>query len=327
MKISMNVPAVILFFGLFGLTPALTPADRWPTNESEFAGLMKSVSNWGRWGPRDELGALNLIAPQKRKQAATEVRQGVPISLSRKLSGNAGDERFQHQMLRTGDQEGSTGSADSYSFRYHGYTITHLDALCHQFFDGRMYNDFSPKSVTAKGAGRLAVLNMQQGIFTRGVLVDLPALAGERYLDSRRAIYPEDLDKWEKQTGVRIASGDAVLIRTGSWARAAAEGQWKVEAGSAGLHASAMQWFRKRDVAAFGSDLALDVLPSRVAGISMPVHLLAIIAMGAPVLDNLDLEALSDAAKKRGRWTFLLTVAPLAVDGGTGSPVNPIAYF
>ena len=59
----------------------------------------------------------------------------------------------------------------------------------------------------------------------------------------------------------------------------------------------------------------------------MPVHMLSIIAMGAPILDNCDFEAVSAEARKRKRWTFLLTVDPLAVGGGTGSPINPIATF
>ena len=127
---------------VFGIVVVLTSGDRPPANAKDFTGMMKSLSNWGR---QDELGALNLITPQKRKQAAA-VREGLAISLSRRLSHEAGDDvRFQHRMLRTGDQEGSTGSADSYAFRYHGYTITHLDALCHQFFDGRMFNGFSQR--------------------------------------------------------------------------------------------------------------------------------------------------------------------------------------
>lgn len=49
--------------------------------------------------------------------------------------------------------------------------------------------------------------------------------------------------------------------------------------------------------------------------------------MGVHMLDNLDLEALSQKTKELKRWDFLITFAPLAVDGGTGSPLNPIATF
>ena len=68
-------------------------------------------------------------------------------------------------------------------------------------------------------------------------------------------------------------------------------------------------------------------MPSQVQGIVLPVHLVLIVGMGVHILDNLDLEAVSELAAARKRWDFLLTVAPLPVEGGTGSPVNPIATF
>ena len=80
-------------------------------------------------------------------------------------------------------------------------------------------------------------------------------------------------------------------------------------------------------VAVVGSDLALDVLPSGVEGFELPVHWVCIVAMGVPILDNCDLEKVSAEANARKRWEFLLTVAPLAVTGGTGSPVNPLATY
>jgi hypothetical protein len=86
-------------------------------------------------------------------------------------------------------------------------------------------------------------------------------------------------------------------------------------------------WLKKRDIAVLGSDLATDVMPSGVDGVAMPVHQVAIVAMGVPILDNCDLEGLSKLAAKLKRWEFQLTVAPLTVEGGTGSPVNPVAAF
>jgi kynurenine formamidase len=210
---------------------------------------------------------------------------------------------------------------------YHGFTQSHLDALCHLFYQGKMYNGFSWKELTERGANKLSVLNMKNGIFTRAVLMDLPKLHGVRYLKGGQAIYPEDLEAWERQAGVKVESGDVLLVRTGRWARGEVEGTWDVMKNSAGLHASCLPWLHKRDVAVVGSDLALDVLPSGVEGFEMPVHWVVMVAMGTPILDNLDLEAISKAAEARKRWSFLLTVAPLAVEGGTGSPVNPLATF
>ncbi len=290
--------------------------------------MLRGLSNWGRWGATDELGALNLITPAKRKEAAALVAEGRSLSLAHNAIKERADDSppFEHRMLETGANS-QTGASDIYSVQYHGFTATHMDALCHVFWKGKMYNGFPQTEVTAKGAGKLSVERARDGIVTRGVLVDLPRLLGQKYLDGKRAVYPGDLEAWEKKFRTRLGPGDAVLFRTGRWARRAARGSWTIMENSAGLHASCLPWIKKHDVAVVGSDLATDVMPSGVPGITLPVHLVLIVGMGVPILDNLDLEALSESAASRNRWDFMLAVAPLAVGGGTGSPVNPVAVF
>jgi kynurenine formamidase len=291
--------------------------------------MMTTLSNWGRWGKEDQMGTLNLITPTKRKQAAALVKEGNSISLARELTESqpGGAKPFGHKMTSTGFTAGAISAADAYSFDYHGYLLTHLDALCHLFHRDRLYNNVSQQQVTEKGAERLAVTNMKNGLFTRGLLFDLPRLLDVKYLKGSHAIYSEDLEAWEKKAGFRVESGDAILIRTGSWARRLAESEEAVEKNFAGLHASCLPWLKKRDVAIVGSDLATDVFPSGIEGFVLPVHWVVINAMGMPILDNCDLEGLSEAANARKRWSFLLTAAPLPVQGGTGSPINPIATF
>jgi kynurenine formamidase len=190
-----------------------------------------------------------------------------------------------------------------------------------------MYNGFSQQEITQSGAGKLAVTNFRNGIFTRGILMDIPRLKGVPYLEPGMAIYPEDLDAWEKKSGVKVGSGDIVLIRTGRWALRDSKGPWHISTKAAGLYVSCAKWLKARDVAVLGSDGASDVMPSGVAGVNQPIHQLVLIAMGMPIFDNLDLEAVSAEANKRQRWEFHLSAAPLAVTGGTGSPFNPIATF
>ncbi|MBI3665002.1 MAG: cyclase family protein [Acidobacteria bacterium] len=291
--------------------------------------MMSSLSNWGRWGPQDQMGAVNLITPQKQRQAAALVKEGMSVSLAHDaVKVKVGDSpAFEQKMLLTGQRDTAMASMDAYSVAYHGYTQTHLDALCHLFYKGKMYNGFSQKEVAETGAAKLSVIQFKNGIFTRGVLMDLPRLQGVKYLRGATAIYPEDLEAWEKTAGTRVEAGDAIFIRTGRWARQEAEGAWNFESNSAGLHASCLPWLKKRDVAILGSDLATDVMPSGVNGFRLPIHLVTIAAMGVPIFDNCDLEALGEAAAARRRWDFLLTAAPLAVEGGTGSPINPTATF
>ncbi len=332
-----NRKGILLAIVILGAGLAIRPAATGATHHkskpkltrSDIEKMLTSLSNWGRWGSEDERGALNLITPQKRRQAAALVREGVSFSLARNVSKvrSDGSDPFRHKTTLWKAGEGIGGSSDEYSVSYHGYAHTHMDALCHFAYQGKLYNGFSLDEVTEKGAGKVSVITAKDGIFTRGVLMDIPRLLGETYLTGSRAIYPEDLDAWEKKAGLKVESGDAVLIYTGRWARRRAEGEWEIEKNSSGLHASCLPWLKQRDVAIVGSDLALDALPSGVEGVGYPVHLVSIVAMGMPILDNLEMENLSREAAARKRWSFLLTVAPLAVEGGTGSPLNPIALF
>lgn len=290
---------------------------------------MSSLSNWQRWGPTDELGTMNLITPETRVAAAKLVTTGVSVSMAHEvlteLAADNGNP-YEHEMTAVGSSPGPW-SGDSFGVSYHGYAHSHLDALCHRFHEGKMYNGYSEDEVTADGCAKLAITASANGIFGRGVLIDMAAFMGVDWLALETPITHEDLARWESETGIQIQSGDVVLIRTGRWARRSALGPWNVAAQSAGLHASAAQWFKEKDISIIGSDVALDVFPSGVEGYTHPTHLLFLVAMGTPIFDNLDLEAVAIEARKQNTWEFLFTAAPLKIEGGTGSPLNPIATF
>ncbi|MCH2203981.1 MAG: cyclase family protein [Fuerstiella sp.] len=289
------------------------------------------LSNWGRWGKNDQKGALNLITPGKRIEAARQVKDGICVSLARVAEEKQEVDNpnpFIQQMLAVGRDVGSPWALDNYSVSYHGYAHTHMDALCHLFYRDHLYNGYTQDTVTEDGASRLSIHSQQEGVFTRGVLIDVPRMQGIDYLDPGTAIFPEDLDAWEEKTGIRVASGDVVFIRTGRWARRDALGPWDInKEGLAGLHASCAAWLKTRDVAMLGSDSASDVIPSQINGITHPVHLLMLHAMGVHIFDNCDLEELGRVTERLNRWEFLLTASPIPVKGGTGSPLNPIATF
>ena len=289
--------------------------------------LVVELSNWGRWGKDDQLGTLNLITADKRKASAKLVQLGLSVSLARQAEEvEAADNPspFEQKMLPIVN---NTWAVDQYRVDYHGYAHTHMDSLCHLFFRGKMYNGFSRDEVTATGANRLSIDNIKGGIFTRGILIDIPHLRGVKYLEPGSPIYPEELDAWENRAGLKVGPGDVVFIRTGRWARRAEKGPWDIEQGLAGLHGSCARWLRKRDIAMLGSDSASDVIPSQIPEVSHPIHLLTLHAMGVHIFDNCDLEAIAKASAKLKRWDFLLTAAPIPVTGGTGSPLNPIATF
>ena len=287
------------------------------------------LSNWGRWGEEDELGTLNLITAQKRKNAALLVTEGVSVSLARNIPKEISPNTPTplKQDLFVGEWAGHTWALDEYIMNYHGFAYSHIDALCHIFYDKKMYNGFSQDLVKPTGAEKLGINKMNKGIFTRGVLVDVPRLKGVPYLKPGETIIPADIEAWEKETGLKIESGDVLLIRTGRWACEKEEGSWDFTKKAAGLHPTMAKWLKERDVSVLGSDGVSDRYPSGIEGISSPIHQLVLVGLGMPLLDNLELENLATMAASLNRWEFLFVAAPLPIPGGTGSPINPIATF
>lgn len=302
-------------------TRAVTKAEyeRWKTE----------LSNWGRWGANDQMGALNLITPAKRKQAAALVKDGISVS----LAGDVNTEKtvdnprpYEHTMVLANE----TGAGDRLAVQYHGLSHTHIDAFAHRYFDGKMWNGFSYEDVTMEaGAKTNSIYTLHNGIITRGVLMDIPRLRGVPYLEPGTRIFVEDLEAWEKKAGVRVSAGDAVFIRTGRWAHRAQVGPSTPGQGYAGLDPSVIPWLKRRDVALLGSEAALDASPAPQGGEvgGLPVHDFALIVLGVHLFDNTNLDAVAQEAAARRRWAFLLTAAPLPVRNGTGSPINPIAVF
>ena len=321
-------PAAIAY-----IPPPVSPESR-DLTMADIERMMEELSNWGRWGDDDQLGAANLITAAKRLEAIATVTEGITVSLEHPLLTEIAPDvpqPFQRRVLSipepTDEPEFFGGISDNYSISYHGYSHSHIDSLCHILYKGKMYNGKDQDTVTEAGCATNSILNLQGGIVTRGVLIDIPRLKGVDYLEPGTPIYQEDLEAFEEMAGVVVRPGDAVFVRTGRWARRAALGPWVVAQGAAGLHASAMPWIKARDISFLGSDVASDVVPSQIEGVRLPVHQLAIVAMGVNLFDNQDLEAVAETAARLNRWEFLVIAAPLAVEGGTGSPVNVLAIF
>lgn len=297
---------------------------RSPVNAEEFDRLFQQVKNWGRWGADDQLGSVNLITAATRKKALSLAKTGQTVSLVHNpLTEKADDNTspFEHTM-----NPGFT--TDTYRVSYHGYSHSHMDALCHILYKDQTYNGYARAVVnTDKGCMKLGIENLKQGLITRGVLIDIPRLKGVPYLEPGTAIYQEDVEAWEKMAGVKIASGDTILLRTGRWARREKVGPWAVGRSAAGFHASIIPFIKQRGVAIVGSDDAAEVTPTLVQGVALPVHTLLITALGINILDNQDLEALAGTCAKLKKWEFMLTINPMPITGGTGSPMNTIATF
>jgi kynurenine formamidase len=322
--LAVGLPSTVAVISGVQSTPG-GPAPQ-AVSRAEFERWKTELSNWGRWGKDDQIGALNLITAAKRRQAASLVKEGISVSLSRDadtVKAIDNPDPFEHRMIEIG--------TDRMGVVPHGVAHTHLDSLAHVNYGGIFYNGYKPDSdsVMKTGHTRNSIVNLKNGIFTRGILVDLPRLKGVPYLEPGTPIYAQDIEAWEKVAGVKVSAGDALFIRTGRWARRAAVGPFDTNRTGkrSGPSASMLPWLRQRDVALLGGDVPPSLAPSDVEGETGAVHDFALVYLGVHVFDNVDLEALAEAAQARKRWEFLLTVAPLAIRGGTGSPVNPIATF
>ena len=300
-----------------------------PISQSEVEALFEQVKNWGRWGPDDEKGALNFITPEKRLQAGALVKEGTTVSCSLPLATQPGPGNpvpVAHHMVRTGDAGGDSCS-DYFAIAPHGMANTHLDALCHYFYKGQMYNGYPASRITSEGASVNSIEVAQDGIVSRAVLLDIPRLKGLDRLEPGEAIYVDELEAAEMSANLKVEEGDILLVRTGRFAKPVTGGGWSPGSGLAGLHGTCIPWVHQRGVAALGADGVNDVIPSGLEGSSSSFHLIAIPGIGLHLLDNCDLELLAEACASRGRWEFMLVLAPLKLIRGTASPVNPIAVF
>ncbi|MGW7458916.1 cyclase family protein [Streptomyces sp. NPDC054797] len=300
-------------------------------SREEFDALFASVRTWGRW-PAADRGAWNRVTPDHVRRAAALVRDGtvVPLGLPwNTLPGPDNTKPALHYMSDLGDVEPSEPAThkDFLAVDYHGKAVSHLDALSHVAYRGQLYEGHPARDVIGAGGARFGSVAALGPLVTKGVLLDLPAVLGTDWLEPGHAVRARDVIDAERSLGVGIDDGCAVLVRSGRFRRRRERGPWDVDAASAGLHVDALPLLAARGISLLGADGDSDVRPSPVEGLHSPVHALAVTAMGVPLLDNLDLEALSAACAQAGRYEFMIVVTPLNVPGGTGSPVNPAALL
>ena len=301
---------------------------RAPTKD-EVMGYLRDRRNWGRWGENGSAGAMNLITAEKRLEAVALARNGRTVSLSRAwaVEPRAENPRPAQHFMSVMDRGNGGGAAmDFYGVFYHGTATTHIDALCHVWDDGGMWDGKTPDEILGfDGAAYGSVDAWSDGILTRGVLLDVPRHRNAPYATLDSPVHGWELAEIAEAQGVEIKPGDAVMVYSGREAYAAERGgNWAGEAARPGLHASCLPFVRDNDIAILGWDM-MDASPNEY-GVPWSVHGV-IFAYGVALLDNALLEPLADACAEEGRYEFMLTINPLKVIGGTGSPVNPIAVF
>lgn len=291
--------------------------------EAALALIARDCSNVGRWGPADEKGTLNLITPEVRRRAAALVSVGRSVALGRMPPpGGPGVEL----RMKSVGEAGDLTCQDSVSIDCHTLGLTHLDALGHVYLDGRLYNGRRADEYVTESRLRFADVHaLREGIFTRGIVLDICAVRGVDWLEPGAKIFSSDLEAAEELAGVRVTSGDAIFVHCGTERREQALGP-EDPAFRPGLAAEAIPWIHARDIAVYSGD-CFEALPSGFPEHPLPLHMIGSSAMGLVLLDNPSMSELIAVCAELRRSDFLFTCAPLPIVGATGSALNPLAVF
>jgi kynurenine formamidase len=292
--------------------------------QARVEGYFKAFNNWGRWGDADQTGTVNLITAAKQAAAQALVRTGRTVSLARDIVPQPA---LTYYVTYPMQRERADVVLDRFALVYHGYTITHIDALCHVAWDGELYNGRPFKaSLTASGASWCPIDPLFGGITTRGVFLDVAAGRSEGYVTVGKPVTPAELDEVAARVGIRVEPGDVVVVRSGQAAVEKAHPDWVPRVSPhPGLHMSCLEWFRQHDIAGIAWDM-MDERPIGYGGYGMGAHL-AIPFLGLALIDNTYPERLVTACQEEGRYDFLFTATPLRLVGSTGAPAHPLAIF
>ena len=304
-----------------------------------FAEVADRVRNWGRWGPDDEIGTLNLIDEAARRRGAAAVVSGKAFALGLPLSATEGiqlgfvEGRVNPTLTMVQvNQPVNADQPDWVCFSEDVVTMatqcaTHWDALAHSSYGGVIYNGYPAGVVSADGASRCGIHRLGP-VVSRGVLLDVARALGCDVLEPGYPIMPGDLDAAVGLAGMELEPGDIVLVRTGQMVHLA-PGRRDLVAytfPSPGLTIETAGWFHQHDVAAVATDtLVFEVYPSQHEDAYLPVHLLHLVEMGLTQGQNWVLDALADECAADGRYSFLLDATPLPLTDGLGTPLNPVA--
>jgi kynurenine formamidase len=291
------------------------------------------ATNWGRWGEDDERGTLNLVdsasvlAALRIPGAGRVFQLGLPIQREGvpNLDYRAPAQRLtmiNHEDEKVYDSFGGepgVGCAEDLLL-LPSHSLTHVDALCHVYDEGTIYNGFEGEAISPLyGSGRCGIEH-SGGIVCRGVLIDVAAEQGVDWLDGGHTIGVEELEAALAAQGTELHPGDAVMIRTG-WLEWFAGHPGETMEGQPGLGLEGARWLADRDPALIGADnTGVEPHPFPPEEF-IPVHRELLHRRGILMAEHMVLAELAAA----GVHEFLFIASPLRITGATGSPFNPIA--
>jgi len=286
-----------------------------------------------KWGPDDEIGALNEITHAKVLEASRLIKTGKICRLGHVFEYGMPYDWFHgvfsYSTFRTHQERlkifASKNKLGAMNTRLEmaDHTGTHIDGLNHTSIDGRLYNGFSANEITGTfGTSKLG-MEKTPPIFTRGLLVDVASFRKVEMLGLGHVISPEDIESCLAKENIRIKRGDAILIRTG-WSKLWMSDNEKFVGPCPGIGLSAAQMLVDYGVSLVGVDTSNgEATPNEDPKNADAVHQLLLVKNGVRILENLELDAL----KNEGVTEFAFVCLPLPIKGGAGSPISPIAAF
>ena len=285
--------------------------------------MASKVSNWGRWGPDDQLGMLNLMTPDRVLSALRLVKRGNVYNLSVPLEKNGPQHPTFPKTWRVthyreyASPEG-TGVADD-TVVMESHAGTHIDALGHYWAEGKMWNGRSVSEVSSAGLGWGAIHNLS-ALIGRGVMLDIAAHKGVDNLQKGEVVTVEDMETCAVSQGVQVLSGDILLLHTG-WQRVFYRDRALWDQGYPGPDESCAQWLKDRDIVALGADNPGVEAKSGFTSAGSPLYIITLRDLGVYLIENVNLEELA-----RDRvYEFLFVAAPLNLTDATGAPTSPLA--
>jgi kynurenine formamidase len=305
--------------------------------------LRDAPTNWGKWGPDDEVGALNYLGPEQVLAAVRLVSKGKVFTLQRLIGDPKGDPVWpgrtpaeRTQILDESDwDEGGKGPAYPGGLHYADDKIdaflqgsTQYDALGHLWYGDKIWNGYDART-TVGGLDKASVEPIaERGIVGRAVLLDMARFRGKNTLDKGETFTHDDLLECAKAQGVEIQERDILIVRTNFLQLFFEQGEAFYEGfNEPGLVYSPelVQWFRDMEIPNLVTDtIANEVTTDPNNGVALVLHSALMRNLGIALTEIADLEKLAADSAEDRQYAFLYVAAPLKIAKAAGSPVNPV---
>ena len=305
--------------------------------------LKDSPKNWGKWGPDDEIGALNYLSAAEVLRGVSQIRSGEVFTLQRLIGDPKGDpvwpgrtpaEKTMILDESSWDVEGAPqfpGGLHYADDKINAFLqgSTQYDALGHVWYGGQLWNGYDART-TVGGLEKASVAPIaERGVVGRGILLDMARFRHKDNLDKAEVFTHEDLMACAKSQGVEIEKRDILIIRTNFlklfFDQGAAFYEGFCEPGLV-YSPELVRWFQEMEI----PNLVTDTIANEVTfdpnnGTALPLHCALMRNLGVTLTEICDLEKLAADCAADGQYTFLYAAAPLKVSKASGSPVNPLA--